>query len=199
MSSTDVPSMPCSWRNWIPLLGFLLNLFQEEMGQGLLISKSGGQKKLALRQATIMPWTSHYFSARKVLCTQVAFLNSTFHFWPGYSRDCWLSPHIHLPLLQHYSNRTCLAGHTSTWNKNSLSLPPLNKVWPRDKVLASETRAEVVWVLLGKILEQRRLVFFALLFFFLRICVWWSVLQSHLKPWGNTEDENCVKDGEAAR
>lgn len=25
ISSTDVPSMPCSWRNWIPLLGFLLN------------------------------------------------------------------------------------------------------------------------------------------------------------------------------
>ena len=46
MSSTDVPSMPCSWRYWIPLLGFLLNLFQE-MGHGLLIPNSGGWRQLA--------------------------------------------------------------------------------------------------------------------------------------------------------
>lgn len=44
ISSTDVPSMPCSWRNWIPLLGFLLNLFQENVAHGLLISKLKGQK-----------------------------------------------------------------------------------------------------------------------------------------------------------
>lgn len=48
ISSTDVPSIPCSWRNWIPLLGFLLNLFQEEMAYSLLISKLKGQKYLAL-------------------------------------------------------------------------------------------------------------------------------------------------------
>lgn len=31
----------------MPLLGFLLNLFQEEMAHGLLISKLKGQKQLA--------------------------------------------------------------------------------------------------------------------------------------------------------
>lgn len=44
----------------MPLLGFLLKLFQEETGHGLLISKSGGQKKLAFEART-----SHQLSAQE--------------------------------------------------------------------------------------------------------------------------------------
>jgi hypothetical protein len=121
-------------------LGFLLKLFQEEMEQRWLTSKSGAEKSLIFE----INYSEHKKQAiihkpRTLLSWQL------FQVPPSVSdpviaqsAGCYPFPFSPASTLQ---NLLCLVGYTSTWNKRYIS-PILSEVQPHNKVQTSEHKQE---------------------------------------------------------